>query len=211
MMCGVTPIARQTSKLNREKIVAAALQVFARDPDAAISDVAEAAGVVRRTVYGHFANRRELVEGIADQASKDLVAALSAIPNPSGRPDLALALLTLGTWPVADRYGTLLGVGRQELGEPRILELLAPARQPTHEIVAAGQAKGVFSAYIAVATVVALTEAATLTLLEQANEGLVADPCTDLAVISLVIAGIDPDTSTTIVAEARTMHAPDKH
>jgi AcrR family transcriptional regulator len=42
---------------NRRHILAVATRELARDPDASMDDVARAAGVVRRTVYGHFPSR----------------------------------------------------------------------------------------------------------------------------------------------------------
>ena len=57
---------RSQARANRSRIIEAAIGAFAADPDASMDDVARAAGVVRRTVYGHFPNRDALVEGIAN-------------------------------------------------------------------------------------------------------------------------------------------------
>ncbi len=50
------------------------------------------AGVVRRTVYAHFPSREALVEGIADEASAALVAAMGDEARQPERPDLAEAM-----------------------------------------------------------------------------------------------------------------------
>jgi len=40
--------------VNRRRILDVALAELLRDPDASMDQIARAAGVVRRTVYGHF-------------------------------------------------------------------------------------------------------------------------------------------------------------
>lgn len=168
---------RQDERSNRDRILTAAIETFARDPEASIGDIAKAAGVVRRTAYGYFENRRALLLGIADQVASDIAA---TVPN---RADL-------------------LEVTRKELGEQRILELVEPARQPNLAIIEVGQARGVFSSYLPASSLVALSDAVTMTIIEEANKGVIANPGQALAIISLIQAGIDLPTSTETVARA---------
>jgi TetR/AcrR family transcriptional regulator, regulator of autoinduction and epiphytic fitness len=187
---------------NRARILTAAIETLARDPDASIGDIAKAARVVRRTVYGYFENRHALISGIADQVAGDVAA---SVPDPADLPEdpaLALAFFTLVTWPVGNRYRLLLEVARKELGEQRILELLEPARQPTLAIIEDGQARGVFSSYLPASSLVALSDAATMTIVHEANKGTITNPGQALAIISLVQAGIDLPTSTETVTRA---------
>ncbi len=167
-----------------------------------MDDVAKAAGVVRRTVYAHFDSREALINGIVDEASTDLVAALSQAGEPPERPDLATAVLALLSWPVGDRFRMLLSFARKELGEQRILDLMEPARAVSISVVERGQRDGTFSTYLPAETLVAMTEAITITLFDQANSGLITDSGESFAAVCLVIAGISPDRSAEIVAEA---------
>lgn len=194
--------SRHDERPNRDRILTAAIETLARDPEASISDIAKAAGVVRRTVYGHFENRRALFIGIADQVATDVAA---SVPNPADLPEdpaLALAVFILATWPTGNRYRALLEVARKELGEQRILELMEPTRQPSLAIIEDGQARGVFSSYLPASSLVALSDAATMTIIEEANKGVIANPGQALAIVSLVQAGVDLPTSTEIVARA---------
>lgn len=56
----------------RDAIVEAAFAVFSKNPSAALSDVAERAGVGRATLHRHFAGRDELVRALAKIASKEM-------------------------------------------------------------------------------------------------------------------------------------------
>jgi TetR/AcrR family transcriptional regulator of autoinduction and epiphytic fitness len=199
------PVRRRRSeaRANRTRIIDAAIGAFAADPDASMDDVARAAGVVRRTVYAHFPSREALVEGIADEASAELVASFGAdVPVPE-RPDLALAVLALLTWPVGDRFRMLLTFARKELGEQRILDLMEPARAPAIAMVEQGQREGTFSSYLPAGLLVAMTEAVTMTLLDQVNKGGVTDSGESFGVVSLVLLGVAPDRAAEVVDEAR--------
>lgn len=129
----------------------------------------------------------------------------ATVPNRADLPEdpaLALAAFTLMTWSAGNRYRVLLEVTRKELGEQRILELVEPARQPNLAIIEVGQARGVFSSYLPASSLVALSDAVTMTIIEEANKGVIANPGQALAIISLIQAGIDLPTSTETVARA---------
>ncbi|MFC4603139.1 TetR/AcrR family transcriptional regulator [Rhodococcus kronopolitis] len=194
---------RSQASANRERIIEAAIGAFAANPDASMDDVARAAGVVRRTVYGHFPNRDALVEGIVDEASTTLAAALGGVPAMPGRPDLGTAMLALFTWPIGDRFRMLLTFARRELGEERIRELIQLVRGPAREIIERGQADGTFSTYLPASVLVGLTESITFGLIEEANAGAVDDPGKALGVVALVILGLSPERAAEVVDEAR--------
>jgi len=48
---------RSNSRSNRARILAVARQQLSENPDVAMDDIARSAGVVRRTLYGHFPPR----------------------------------------------------------------------------------------------------------------------------------------------------------
>jgi len=51
----------------RKRILDVAVEVLGQNPDAGMGDVAAAAGVVRRTVYGHFPTRSDLIRSLRNR------------------------------------------------------------------------------------------------------------------------------------------------
>ena len=97
MSPGTTP-SRADARANREALIEAGLRVLARDPDAGLAVVAAEAGVSRRTVYGHFANRAGLVEAIATHVAERLVARTTEVTeDPEPLVTLVRVVRVLGT------------------------------------------------------------------------------------------------------------------
>ncbi|QBJ95002.1 TetR/AcrR family transcriptional regulator [Rhodococcus sp. ABRD24] len=197
------PPLRPQARANRARILEAAITAFAADPDASMDEVAKAAGVVRRTVYSHFPSREALIEGLVAEASAAIASSLIAGPAEPERPDLAVAVLALRTWPIGDRFRILLSFARRELGEERIHDLLEPLRASSVRNVERGQREGVFSGYLPPTLVVAMYEGMTLTLLEHANRGTVTDRGETFATAGLVLLGLRPEVAAEVVGEAR--------
>ncbi|MEU6355909.1 helix-turn-helix domain-containing protein, partial [Streptomyces sp. NPDC047072] len=105
---------RSNSRSNRARILVTARQELGRNPDVTLEEIARAAGVVRRTLFGHFPGRAALVEALAEEATEALRAAAARQPDESEAPERALAWFVLGVWPVADRYRLLLALARQD-------------------------------------------------------------------------------------------------
>src|SRR3954467_11520301 len=62
---------RSDRALNRTKLVEAARELLAHDPDAEMADIAAAAGVARSTAYRHFATREEIISAVRTQVRDD--------------------------------------------------------------------------------------------------------------------------------------------
>lgn len=72
----------------RQAILAAAVTVFARDPSAALGDVAAAAGVGRTTLHRHFPERSDLLTALAAHVLDQVAAATErAAPEHGPAPD----------------------------------------------------------------------------------------------------------------------------
>jgi AcrR family transcriptional regulator len=86
-MVGMTSLPRRRADAvsNRAAVLDAATRVLVADPQASMADVAAAAGVARRTLYGHFSSREDLVTAIAGRVVEGLRACVQrwdAEPEP---------------------------------------------------------------------------------------------------------------------------------
>jgi AcrR family transcriptional regulator len=84
----------EATQRTRRAILDAAARVLGRRPDAALADIAEAAGVGRATMYRHFPTRESLIRGVQDAGSAELVAAFTAAGLDELPADRAIARIT---------------------------------------------------------------------------------------------------------------------
>ncbi|WP_327318650.1 TetR/AcrR family transcriptional regulator [Streptomyces sp. NBC_01235] len=199
----VTGGGRRQTQLTRARILEAARRELGRDPDSSLGDIAEAAGVVRRTVYDHFGGRPALIEGLAAEAAEALRRALTAMTDrdPDADPDAdaatSMARFILALWPVGDRYRTLLRLSPQDLRPERVDEILAPARDIARSIIERGREQGVFRTSVPPGPLSRALEGLLLALLECVNAGTWRDDGTRSATAALIAAGADGDLAAT--------------
>ncbi|MFE7929843.1 TetR/AcrR family transcriptional regulator [Streptomyces sp. NPDC057456] len=192
---------RRNSRSNRARILATARQELGRNPDVTLEEIARASGVVRRTLFGHFPGRAALLEALAEEASEALRGALAVAAAPQEPAERALAHFVHTIWPVGDRYRLLLALARRDLGDERVAEILAPARDEVTAILARGQRDGVFHTQLPPAVLSAGLEAMQVALLEEVNTGALEDDGTRTAVVTLVAAGVPEEWARAVVGE----------
>ncbi|MFI9827296.1 helix-turn-helix domain-containing protein [Streptomyces sp. NPDC051913] len=192
---------RRNARSNRAKILAAARELLGQNPDATLEEIAQAAGVVRRTVHGHFPGRAALLEALAAEASAALRAVSERWPDVTESPERAFAGFVLAVWPEGDRYRLLLSLATQDLGQERVAEALAPARAAARAILERGQQAGVFHDRLPAPALSAAMEAYTLGLLEGVNAGFWSGDARQAAVASLIAVGVPVERAERVVAE----------
>ena len=131
----------------RDRILDVALAVLGEDPDAGMGDIAAAAGVVRRTVYGHFPSRLDLVRTLTERAVTEMAAVLTDVNASDADADATWVEFIARLWPVAHRYRVLLALRRGEYGEA-IHGLLGPVDELLADLVERGQEGGVFAQHL---------------------------------------------------------------
>ncbi|HEX3751382.1 MAG TPA: TetR/AcrR family transcriptional regulator [Streptosporangiaceae bacterium] len=157
-----------------------------------------AAGVVRRTLYGHFPNREALIDALAAEAQESLETAFTAARRPGAGPPTALAGLILAAWGVGDHYRMLISLARRRLGEDRLRAILAPARAEAVAILERGQRDGTFASHLPAPVLALATESVVLALLESqasapGGPGTWSDPRGEAAATAVLItAGVEP-------------------
>ena len=149
MMIPVSPESSRARSMSetRDRILDVALEVLGENPDAGMGDIAAAAGVVRRTVYGHFPSRLDLVRTLTERAVTEMTAVLAEAGVSHPRADATWVEFVARLWPVAHRYRVLLALRRGEYGEA-IHGLLGPVDELLADLVHRGQDSGVFARHL---------------------------------------------------------------
>ena len=131
----------------RSRILDVALEVLGQNPDAGMGDVASAAGVVRRTVYGHFPTRADLVRTLTQRAVNEMTAVLTEVTANDRAADAAWVEFIARLWPLVRRYRVLLALRRGEYGE-EIHGLLGPVDTMLEDLVQQGQDAEMFGRHL---------------------------------------------------------------
>lgn len=200
------PVAREplrrNSRSNRARILATAREELGHNPDVTLEELARAAGVVRRTLFGHFPGRAALLEALADEAAETIRSTVVLGANATQPAERALAHFVFSLWPVGDRYRMLLSLARRDLGAERVAEILAPARDEVTAILERGQRDGTFHAQLPPAVLSAGLEAMHVALLETVDTGELEDDGRRIATTTLIAAGVPEQRASAAVEEA---------
>ena len=90
------------------RILDAAVDALAGDPEARRAEVARRAGVVRATVYVHFPTREALIAAVTERAMSEVVQAVDAAEPGRGDPAAALCRVITEAWRTLGRYHSLI-------------------------------------------------------------------------------------------------------
>ncbi|MGW7408426.1 TetR/AcrR family transcriptional regulator [Streptomyces sp. NPDC054833] len=184
---------RRDAHSNRRRILAAARRKLREDPDASLDSIAQAAGVARRTFYGHFPSRHALIADLTREAGHELRQAFAAARTPDAGPIEAMTRMVLAAWAVGDQYRMLIALGRRHLGEDAFRATLAPAREEAVANLRRGQREGVFADHLPAPVLAQALEALMLALAEENAACTWADPTGEAAATAfLVAAGVAP-------------------
>jgi AcrR family transcriptional regulator len=131
----------------RKRILNVALEVLGQNPDYGMGDIASAAGVVRRTVYGYFPTRSDLVRTLAQRAVDEVAAVLDEVNASDRAAETVWVDFIARLWPLTHRYRVLLALRRGAYGE-EIHALLAPVDKTLADLVQKGQDSEVFGRHL---------------------------------------------------------------
>jgi AcrR family transcriptional regulator len=136
---------RADARRNVAAILDAALLCLARDPDASVGDIAQAAGVGRVTLYGHFKSRADLIEAVLARTVTHADAALDGTDT-GGDPRAALVRLVTSSWQIVDQFRAVLTAAQRELPTGQIRAGHDKVLRRVHALVDRGQRSGAFRA-----------------------------------------------------------------
>jgi AcrR family transcriptional regulator len=185
----------------RNRILDVALEVMGQNPDAGMGDIASVAGVVRRTVYGHFPTRTDLVRTLAQRAVNEVTAVLTEVNASEGAAEAVWVDFIARLWPLAHRYRVLLALRRGEYSE-EIHALLGPVDEILADLVQRGQDSEVFQRHLPADILSQVAYAAVFAIADNdlSNGTLGARAAT---ITSLLILGVPETRATALVGEQR--------
>jgi AcrR family transcriptional regulator len=202
-MASMTTGNTSRADANRRRILDVALTELLRDPDASMDQIARAAGVVRRTVYGHFPSREALVGTLVDDALETVTAAHATGRAGVADPAEAVARSVLSVWAIADRYRLLVSLAQRTVTMEGIRERLAPVRASCEELLRQGLDLGVFDSPLPAPALAHVHEQMLFALMEAVNDGLLAaeEAGRSATVTILTAAGVPASRATELVAK----------
>jgi AcrR family transcriptional regulator len=182
-----------------ERILDAATEVLGGDPNAGMDAVATAAGVVRRTVYGYFPSRSDLVLALTRRAAGEIEGVLASVDD-GGPADATWVAFLDQVWPLVRRYRVLVVLRRGPFG-PDIHALLAPVDRTLAQLVERGQDAGQFGRHLPSAVLAQVAWSALFTIADHdlTLDGLDARAATTS---SLLLLGVPADRASAILADA---------
>ncbi|WP_040780384.1 TetR/AcrR family transcriptional regulator [Nocardia pneumoniae] len=197
------------AQANRKRILDIAAAELARNPAASMEEIAAAAGVVRRTLYGHFPTREALIDGILDLASEDIARTLRSLDTDEPVA-VTSARCTIALWRVGDKYRLLLKLTETNLGA-RIDERLAPVHEHGTAMLRHGQQLGVYSDHLPAEVQSRALAGLVLALLEARNDETWTEPDPEVAAARacLIALGVAPGEADEIARTAAALEDAD--
>jgi AcrR family transcriptional regulator len=187
---GRTRGPRRDAAANREALIAAAVAVLNRDLDGSLETIAAEAGLSRRSVYGHFATRDDLVREVLTRGAARMAASLAPISHPDARVEIALFGATL--WREVQHVTVAAEFALRGPHTALVARALEPARARLRATVRRGVKQGVLRRDIRPDTLARLIEGTALSVLSEAtHSGLSAKAGHTLVTIAaLSMAGL---------------------
>lgn len=164
------PAESRTRQRNRERILHAARNLLVEKPEASMEEIADAAGVARRTLYGHFQTREALILSLTGFAGDVLLERLGDISRFDAMPpEEALAAIAVHAWRLGHHMRFLLAIAHRS-SDGALLRSLEPVSRVTSGILARGQKSGVFASHLPPDVLARVLQTQCMALLEMTTE-----------------------------------------
>jgi TetR/AcrR family transcriptional repressor of mexCD-oprJ operon len=132
------------------RILDAALEALASEPEASMAEIARRAGVVRATIYVHFPTRESLIESVTERAIAEVTEAMAAAEPERGDPDEALRRVLAVGWRELGRFHALVGLNVR-LPQAELRRRHRPVLTLLQPLIERGQRDGTFRSDVAAA------------------------------------------------------------
>jgi AcrR family transcriptional regulator len=138
------PRRRADAERSVARILDAAIDALASDPEASMSAIARQAGVVRATIYVHFPTREALLDAVTHRAIAEVARVIEAAEPERGAPAEALERVVSESWRTLGRYHALVAVNTQLHGPEALRRRHSSVLGTLEPLIERGQADGSF-------------------------------------------------------------------
>jgi len=161
------PRRRADAERSIARILDAAVEALASDPETSMAEVARRAGVVRATIYAHFPTREALIDAVTHRAIAETTEVIAAAQPEHGDAADALRRVVTSAWRALGRYHALVAINTR-LPHAELRHRHEPVLAVLEPLIERGQRDGAFRANVPVAwhlaTILALIHAASAEL-----------------------------------------------
>jgi AcrR family transcriptional regulator len=187
-----TPGPRRRADAERSvaRILDAAVDALASDPDASMAEIARRAGVVRATVYVHFPTREALLEAVTHRAVAEVAEVVEAAEPQRGDPAEALARVVEASWQRLGRYHALVAINTQQHGHDELHQRHSAVLAILEPLIERGQADGSFRADIPAGWHLSMVMALTHAAIGELGAGRVSDDDAGPALVAAILGAV---------------------
>lgn len=127
---------------SRQALLDAGIEVFGRNSNASLTDVAAEAGVGRATLYRHFESREQLILELALQSVEETDHACEHVKTANLRGRVAIEETIRSVMPLADRFHFLLSLWNVVGNDPSLEEVYARQLSELGELIFEAKSDG---------------------------------------------------------------------
>jgi TetR/AcrR family transcriptional regulator, mexCD-oprJ operon repressor len=186
-----SPARRADARRSITRILDAAVRLLSQEPMTSVAEIAQAAGVGRVTLYGHFPSRAALVEAAFAHAIYQGEHELEVL-DLSGYPPAALQRLIHSSWRLIVQSRNLLVAAQDALPPGRIRALHARPAQRLEALIQRGQAERAFRTDLPAAWLVEVLYSLMKGAADEINAGRLKERHAPRLISATVLAAFNP-------------------
>jgi TetR/AcrR family transcriptional regulator, mexCD-oprJ operon repressor len=184
------PRRRADAERSIVRILDAAVDALASDPDASMAEIGRRAGVVRATIYVHFPTREALLEAVTHRAIAEVGEVIEAAEPHRGDPADALARVVAASWQRLGRYHALVAINTQQHAHAELRQRHSSVLSALEPLIERGQADGTFRGDVSPAWHLSMLMALMHAASGELEAGRVADADAERALIATSLGAV---------------------
>jgi AcrR family transcriptional regulator len=184
------PRRRADAERSIARILDAARDALASDPDASMAEIARRARVVRATIYVHFPTREALLEAVTHRAIAEVAQVIDAAEPHRAPPAEALARVVDASWRRLGRYHALVALNTQQHGHAELRQRHSSVLDALQPLIERGQDDGTFRADVPAAWHLSMLMALIHAASGELGAGRVNDADAGTALVATVLGAV---------------------